>query len=298
MEKIGVEENNNIIAEKTAKSIKAVRDFLDDAKEGVLAIDEEGIILYINSMIKKLIQKEESEVIGKKYQEIIGGDSSEAIQALESAHMQTLKILAETQSREKTIVEKLKLTQRNLIDLITTFVKVIEAHDPYMQGHSARVARYAMMLSKKMGMPAQFIQNMAYAGLFHDLGMIMVPSEIINKATSLTIKEYVIVKKHPAFSVKYIENIELFKDIIPTILHHHERWDGNGYPDGLKAENIPVGARILFVAEAYDAIVSKRPYRRARTREEAVSILKENRGTQFDPLAVDNFLFLLQHKVI
>ncbi len=293
-----ITENDDEMKEKTDKSIKAVRNFLDDAKEGVLAIDNEGIILYINATIKNLLQKDESEVIGKNYHEVIGGSNEDAVQALESAHMQTLKILAETQQREKQISEKLNATQKNLIDLITTFVKVIEAHDKYMQGHSARVARYAMILAKKLGLPSNQIQNLAYAGLFHDLGMMMVPQSIVQKATSLSIKEWVIVKKHPLYSVKYIENIELFKDIIPTILHHHERWDGEGYPNKLKGEQIPIGARILFVAEAYDAIVSKRPYRRERTREEAIQILAENKKTQFDPISIDNFLFLLKNRVI
>ena len=155
-----------------------------------------------------------------------------------------------------------------------------------------------MILAKKMGLPSNQIQNLAYAGLFHDLGMMMVPQSTIQKATSLSIKEWVIVKKHPLYSVKYIENIDLFKDIVPAILHHHERWDGAGYPQQLKGEHIPIGARILFIAEAYDAIVSKRPYRRARTKEEAIKILAENRNTQFDPIAIDSFLFLLKNRVI
>jgi len=266
-------------------------------KEGVLAVDNEGIILYINAVMKELLQKDESEIIGKKYQEVMGG-SDESVQVLESTHMQTLKVLAETQAREKEVSEKLKITQKNLIDVITTFVKVIESHDPYMRGHSPRVAKYAMMLAKKMGAPNELIQNLAYAGLFHDLGMIMVPQSIIHKTTELSMKEWAVVRKHPIYSVKYIENIESLKDIIPVILHHHERWDGKGYPDKLKGEDIPLGARILFIAESYDAIVSKRPYRRARTRDEAITILRQNSGTQFDPVAIENFLYLLENKII
>lgn len=292
-----IDKTDEQLQEKKDKSIKAVKEFLDNAREGVLAVDEEGIILYINDTIGKLFQKEESEMIGRTYKEVVA-DDSEAVKALETAHMQTLKILAETQSHENELTNKLKATQKNLIDLITTFVKVIESHDPYMQGHSARVARYAMILGKKLGLVNEAIQNLAYAGLFHDLGMLMVPKDIIHKATSLSIKEWVVIKRHPLYSIKYIENIDLFKDIIPIIKHHHERWDGEGYPSKIKGSKIPSGARILFVAEAFDALTSKRPYRKARTREEAISTLAENSGSQFDPTAVENFIFLLKNRII
>jgi len=297
MESTDLNNNEAHLSDTHKKSIKEIQELLDETQEGIFALDDEGVILYINESIKKLFQKEEKEVIGKRYNEIITTDEN-VIKALEDSHMQTLKMLADARASEKEKDNKLKETQKNLIDLLITFVKLIESYDPYLTGHSVHVARYAMMLAKKVGLPEEQVQELAYAGLFHDLGMLMVPRNIIQKAASLTIKEYVEVKKHPDFSVQYIKNIELFKNIIPAIRHHHERWDGEGYPSKLKHDKIPVGAQILFIAEAFDAITSKRPYRRMKTRSEAIEILKENKGTQFAPIPLDNFLFLLNNKVI
>jgi HD-GYP domain-containing protein (c-di-GMP phosphodiesterase class II) len=284
---------------KEENSIKIVENFLNDAREGVLAIDEDGIISYVNASFAKMSGKQPEQMIGANYQQMSGQQQqTDTLRGLEEAHMQTLKFLADAENKRKDLDNRLKDLQQNFLKFIITFVKVLEARDPYIQGHSARVARYAMILAKAAEVPKDLIQNLAYSGMFHDLGMITVPMDIIHKATILSPREVLEVRKHPILGAEYVKDIELFKNIIPDILYHHERWDGAGYPKGLRGEQIPTTARILFIAEAYDALTSKRPYRLARERDEAIRILRENRGTQFDPRLVDIFCGLLDSKVI
>ncbi len=290
---------NSILPEQSMKdveSIKKVEQFLNNAKEGVLAVDEEGIIAYVNSTFTNLLGKPQDAIVGTYYRDIL--NNYEQIQSLEEAHMQTLKFLAETENKKKELVAKLKASQETFIKFIVSFVKILESRDVYMQGHSARVARLAMILGKAAGLDQHLIGNLAYSGMFHDLGMINIPMDIVHKATILSPKEMLEVKKHSLLGTEYLKGIEIFKDVIPDILCHHERWDGSGYPRGLKGEMIPITARILFIAEAYDAITSKRPYRMPRDRETAKQTLLDNRNTQFDEKLVNIFVQLIDQKVI
>lgn len=281
---------------KDMESISKVENFLNNAREGVLAVDEEGIIAYVNNSFSELLGRPQETIVGNSYQEILS--NREQIQSLEEAHMQTLKFLAETENKKKELVTKLKESQETFIKFIISFVKILESRDIYMQGHSARVARYAMVLGKAAGLDQKQVGNLAYSGMFHDLGMINIPTDLVHKATVLSPKEMLEVKKHPLLGVEYLKGIEIFKDVIPDILSHHERWDGAGYPRGLKGEMIPITARILFIAEAFDAITSKRPYRMPRDREMAKKILWDNRNTQFDEKLVGIFIQLIDQKVI
>jgi PAS domain S-box-containing protein len=278
------------------ESISKVQNFLNNAREGVLAVDKEGIIAYVNNSFSELLGRPQETIIGNSYQEILS--NKEQIQSLEEAHMQTLKFLAETENKKKELVAKLKESQETFIKFIISFVKILESRDIYMQGHSARVARYAMILGKAAGLDQKQVGNLAYSGMFHDLGMINIPMDLIHKATILSPKEMLEVKKHPLMGVEYLKGIEIFKDVIPDILSHHERWDGAGYPRGLKGEMIPITGRILFIAEAFDAITSKRPYRMPRDRETAKKILWDNRNMQFDEKLVGTFIELIDQKVI
>lgn len=287
----------NISSEEASRSIKKVEDFLNGAQEGVLAVDDEGIILYVNESLNRVVGKTKNDIIGRDYKDVFD-ESKDIAKSLEEAHMQTLKFLAESEKNRKDLDEKLKKSQSIFINMIVTFQKILESRDQYMQGHSARVARYSMMLAKRMGLDKDAVQNMAYAGIFHDLGMVNIPMDIVHKATKLTPSEYMVIMKHPVISVEYLEDIDIFKDILPCIKYHHERWDGNGYPERLAGEKIPIEARVLFVAEAFDALTSRRPYRLARDRNVAAKILIDNKETQFDPKCVDNFIYLVQNKII
>ena len=137
------------------------------------------------------------------------------------------------------------------------------------------------------------IDLIALAGLLHDIGKIGIPESILDKPGKLTKEEYEIVKRHPEIGAEILSSIRQFEEVVPAIRHHHERYDGRGYPDGLKGEEIPVMARIIAVADAFDAMLSKRPYRDALSLNSAVKELQRNKGSQFDPQIVDILLNII-----
>ena len=176
-----------------------------------------------------------------------------------------------------------------LWDTITALAFAIEAKDPYTQGHSQKVSKLAAQIAMQAGLSEAEIEEIRLAGIVHDIGKFHVPEYVLHKPTLLTAEEYEIVKSHAAWGAKILEPLKV-KAIERIVRHHHEAFDGQGYPDSLKGEQIPLGARIIAVADAFDAMVSARAYRKARSVEEALAELRRCRGTQFDPLVVDAFL--------
>jgi len=172
--------------------------------------------------------------------------------------------------------------------------QAIEAKDPYTHGHSERVMEYAVQIAQKLGLPEEEVESLRYAAILHDIGKIGVRGIVLNNPNGLTGEEYNEVKKHPIVGEGIIKPIELLQPIRPFIRHHHEWYNGKGYPDELSGENIPLGARILCVADAYDAMKSDRPYRKALTEETAIQELKQGSGTQFEPKIVEVFLEILK----
>jgi len=177
--------------------------------------------------------------------------------------------------------------------LIRTLVKFIEIRDPYTRGHSERVARLSAELAERLGLSHNEIRLIYWAGMVHDVGKILVEEGILNKPGRLTHEEKKIVEQHPVAGAKVLEEVEETRELVEIVLYHHERWDGNGYPRGLKNGEIPLGARILAVVDSYDAMTSDRPYRNAMTPEEALNEIKKNAGKQFDPNIVDVFLEMM-----
>ncbi|MCP4592256.1 MAG: HD-GYP domain-containing protein [bacterium] len=159
----------------------------------------------------------------------------------------------------------------------------VEAKDPFVRRHSSTVSRYAVGLATRLGLPADQRETLRIAAYLHDIGKIAVPDSILRKRGSLTDAEFVAIKRHPRTSADILRHASFFEDELPIILHHHERFDGSGYPDGLAGERIPLGARILGVADAMDAMLARRRYKPGypigRVREE----LFTHSGTQFDP---------------
>ncbi|MCD6363676.1 MAG: GAF domain-containing protein [Synergistetes bacterium] len=174
--------------------------------------------------------------------------------------------------------------------------KTIEMKDPYTHGHCERVMKWALLLADKVGLSPKDKKNLRYAAVLHDIGKIGVPGRILNKPGKLTDEEYDMVKKHPILGEEILRPISLFKEVAKWVRWHHERWDGKGYPDGLKGEEIPIGVRILSLADSFDAMVSDRPYRSALSLEKAMREIRENRGKQFDPVLADIFLEILRER--
>jgi len=173
---------------------------------------------------------------------------------------------------------------------IKALAAAIDARDPRTFGHSDRISRYVMRMAEALNLPEEERQALRYAAILHDIGKIGVDDAILRKPGELTLAEREIMYSHPIIGTLIINGIEFLKDVRPLIRHHHERWDGQGYPDGLAGTAIPLGARILNIADSYDAMIAGRPYRPPVPEEEAIAELRAGRGTQFDPLLVDVFI--------
>jgi HD-GYP domain-containing protein (c-di-GMP phosphodiesterase class II) len=174
--------------------------------------------------------------------------------------------------------------------MIETLARAIEAKDPYTKGHSDRVAGYATSIAMELRLPEEQIFAIRHMGLLHDIGKIGIKEGILTKEGALNFAEFDAVKMHPLIGERIITPIKIFKDAIPMVLYHHEHFDGTGYLEGLKGEDIPLGARILTVADAYDAMISNRPYRPAINKEQALNELQKQSGLQFDPKIVKMFM--------
>ncbi len=173
--------------------------------------------------------------------------------------------------------------------IIMSLVKILEIHDPYTKGHSENVASMAAQIAENLGWAREKISRVYWAGLIHDIGKIFVPPSILCKPGKLTESEFETIKKHPEWGAEILRTSEGLEDIVEFVNHHHERWDGRGYPDGLKADEIPVISRIISVVDAFDAMTSDRPYRPSVNKEIAISEIVKNSGTQFDPAIVKAF---------
>jgi len=156
---------------------------------------------------------------------------------------------------------------------------------------------YSLQIAQKLSLPEEEIKSLKYAAILHDIGKIGVRGYILNNPNGLTTSEYDQIKKHSIIGENIIQPIELLQPIRPLIRHHHEWYNGKGYPDGLSGENIPLGARILTVADAYDAMKSDRPYRKALSEEKAIQELKHGSGSQFDPQIIEVFLEILKQNL-
>lgn len=178
-------------------------------------------------------------------------------------------------------------------EIIKTLVSVIEEKDEYVRGHSVRVAQGCVRLAKRLNLPKAEQDRLFLAGLLHDIGMVYVPQELLAKAEKLSGEEMEIVKKHPLVAEKILSHLSLIRPILPIIKYHHERYDGSGYPDGLRGEAIPIGARILAIVDCYDALLSVRPHRPGKSREEAISEMMAQAAVQFDPALLKAFAELV-----
>lgn len=179
-----------------------------------------------------------------------------------------------------------------LFNTVRGLVAAIDAKDEYTRGHSQRVYHISLLLARRLALPPERIQIVSWAALLHDIGKIAIDRVVLNKPSRLTDDEYRQIQTHPARGCRVLEPIPQLREAMPGIRHHHERWDGRGYPDGLAGEEIPLEARVIGIADAYDAIVSTRAYREARPADFALGEIARGAGTQFDPALVPLFLQL------
>ena len=192
------------------------------------------------------------------------------------------------------ILEANKRLDRLNWGALTALARAIDAKSDWTAGHSERVTKLALKIGHVLGLTQEELDNLHRAGLLHDIGKLGTPAELIDKSGRLTAEEQQIVNEHPSIGERILEPIEAYAEIIPIVRQHHEWFNGKGYPDGLAGEAIDLGARILAVADVYDALSSERPYRAAMDPDQVLQIIKENSGTHFDPAVVDAFFEFIE----
>ncbi|MDQ2872058.1 MAG: HD-GYP domain-containing protein [Candidatus Eremiobacteraeota bacterium] len=204
-----------------------------------------------------------------------------------------LSLLALALAAQRELNRRQRLADDTFTQTMSGLATIVDKRDPYTAGHSLRVAAYAKRLAQSMRLDRALIKTIENAALLHDLGKIGIPDAVLLKPARFDDRERSIIKFHPEIAGEILAGVEAMCEVIPCIVHHHERWDGAGYPQQLSAENIPLGARIISVADAYDAMTTDRPYRRALSVEVARAELLRVGGTQFDQNCVCAFIDLI-----
>ena len=202
------------------------------------------------------------------------------------------KLKEEVEIQTKYATDRAKKLENITEEIVKTLASVIDAKDKYTNGHSFRVALYSCALAKKLGFDQASINELRWEGLLHDIGKIGIPDIVLNKPGRLTEDEFELIKSHAKIGGDILSESSELKNAAKTTRHHHERYDGLGYPDGLKGDDIPLNARIIAISDSYDAMNSNRIYRKSLSKELIKEELEKNRGTQFDPKLLDTFLEL------
>ncbi len=195
---------------------------------------------------------------------------------------------------------ELKLTNNRLgeshLSIVSALVGALEAKDRHTHGHSAATMFHAVAVARRLGLSEREIAEVQLGALFHDIGKIGIPESLLRKPDKLTPSEWTEIKRHPVIGANLLANVPALKNLQPIVLAHHERYDGTGYPNGLRGDQIPISAQVISVADAYQAMTSNRPYRPAMTRKQAVDELRLAAGTQFNPLVVETFFATLDER--
>ena len=191
---------------------------------------------------------------------------------------------------QQKVDEQSKIIRNSFLNAITSLAFALDAKDSYTNGHSVRVSDISVKVAKELALPDDQVEKIRIAGLIHDIGKIGIPETLLNKVDKLTEEEFRRIQAHSAIGEHILKPIVDDYEVLSMVRHHHERFDGRGYPDGLSKGQIPVGARILSVVDSYDAMTSDRPYRKAIALESVTKEIERNRSTQFDPSVVDAFI--------
>ena len=281
-----------------------------EALEIVKTVGEEISMIISDQRMPEMLGVDFLEEVSKKHPNIIKilltgyTDTDVIIDAINKCNLyqyilkpfdpNTLQITVQQGIKKFEILTQNTELSKDLNELFYKTVKAIssalDAKDPYTHGHSYRVTLYSMILAKKMGADDNFMEEIETAGLLHDIGKIGIPQSILCKPGKLTDEEYDIMKKHPEQGEKMISDVKQLSIIADWLKSHHERWDGRGYPSGLKGEEIPLSARIIALADTYDAMTSTRSYRKALTHQDAIAEIQRCSGSQFDPKLAQIFV--------
>ena len=221
---------------------------------------------------------------------VLGNDLSDAYRRLNAAYQQALRYAEDV----RTLYQQL---QRGIYQSLLGLANALEAKDVYTRGHSERVGTSSRRLALALGLSEPEAEIVARAGLLHDIGKIGVPETVLRKAGPLTSEEWALMRRHPLIGAQIVAPFEFFTAGATVIRHHHERVDGSGYPDGLAGDAIPVGARIVAVADVYDALTSDRPYRQAMSSADARAFLRTQAGLGLDVEMVDAFIGLTENGI-
>jgi putative nucleotidyltransferase with HDIG domain len=186
--------------------------------------------------------------------------------------------------------------ERGYLDTIRSLAAAVDAKDPYTRGHSVRVSALAVEIGREMGLAGDELKALEYGGILHDIGKIGIPDAILTKSSSLAAEEMALMHDHPAIGAEIVRGVEFLRGAAPAIRSHHERWDGTGYPDRLAGESIPLVARIVNIADTWDACTSRRPYQDPIAREVVRGILEKLKGAQTDPAVHDALFRVLERR--
>ena len=278
------------LAENTVEENSNEMDYLDInepdvSKEKIKGKHRNFFVLFFSKL--KALFKYNKDTKKKEREE--NPETKKHIKIIPSFSSQAKKALEEEKIKSQTLLEKAYL------DTINILKQTVDAKDPYTRGHSDRVSAYCVLLGKKLGCDEDTLKTLKIGGLFHDIGKIGVPDSVLLKNGKLDDAEYEMIKKHTTIGAKIFGNAEMFTDIVPIVLHHHERFDGNGYPDKLKGVDIPYIARICAVVDTFDAMTSKRSYRNVLPLDIVRAEIEKCSGAQFDPIIATAWLDILDN---
>lgn len=293
------------------KTLKSALKEIDDNHFDILILDFSTITESKLNMLKNIREKDENVYIillinsqkltiplkDLKALQVQGycekDDKLEQLPLFVEAAVKSIDQMRIIQSINDELLESKDKLEKAYLESIETLRYTVEAKDRYTHGHSDRVSAYSVLIGQKLGLSKEDIDTLKIGGLFHDIGKIGISDSILLKNGKLTDEEYTEIKNHPIIGKNILSNAEIFENIIPIVLYHHERYDGKGYPYGLQDSSIPFLARIVSVADSFDAMTSRRSYRNELDIEYVKNEFKSKSGTQFDPVIASMFLDIL-----
>lgn len=278
------------IAGRVAKTGKPL--FVDNIETDIRFLKVSNVRYPTKSFLSVPLKIKEK-VIG-----VLNVSSNVAKKTFEESDIHLITILADVAAVTIQNVELYSSLQKFYMDMVETIARMIDAKDSYTHEHAGRARRFARLISQKLNLPKEMTQYVECAALMHDIGKIGIAESILKKPGKLTSEEIDIIRKHPVIGNRIISPVTFLNPVAPMILYHQEWWNGQGYPEGLKEEEIPLGARIVAVIDAFDAMCSDRPYRKAMPPEYALNELKRGAGIQFDPKIVKVFIEVLEEEGI